>query len=173
MNPRPLPCKPLPMPIGRFRSNVVTSPIPAAWLRKRTLPIYQRFPKLAGCEVALADAFDEGRLLRQLSAMELVAIEQTPRDSQALILQGLCQFSTDIPRCVPQFTCYLNGWFDSRSFSHLRALLWTPFRCQARSLLSTIRPYAAKGKCRKRGTKLLRNFHSAQRAGRITDDKPT
>jgi hypothetical protein len=77
------------MPIGRFRSNVVTSPLPAAWLRKRTLPICQRFRKLAGCEVALADAFDEGRVLPQLSAIELVGIEQTPRDQRVLILQGL------------------------------------------------------------------------------------
>ena len=80
------------MRVGLFRLHVIISPLPAAWLRKCTLPICQRFRKLTGCEVALADAFDEGCVLPELAAMELVGIQQTPRDSQALILQGLCQF---------------------------------------------------------------------------------
>jgi hypothetical protein len=69
--------------------QVVDSLLPTARLRKGTLPISQRYGKLTSCEVALADALDEGRVLPQLSAMELVGIQQTPRDQQALILLEL------------------------------------------------------------------------------------
>lgn len=50
---------------------------PSRWLGKRALPVGQRPRKLAGGEIPLPDALDEGRILPQLPAVKLMRVEDS------------------------------------------------------------------------------------------------
>ncbi len=88
--------------------------LPACWLGKRSFAIPQRSRELAGCQIALADALNEGRILPQFSAMELVGIEDANQQFKILrnsaywlgqvgvIRDENCNFKTPLKRIAQQ-----------------------------------------------------------------------